>query len=82
MSSRITHNHNGKEHLMGLSLDGPEIEEILSSKKRQHYNRALKEMHELVKLESLRMHWSRSCSDEDLETERRQDNEMAGDVSG
>ena len=56
-----------------LSLDGSEVEEILSSKKRHHYNRALKEMHELVKLESLRMHWSGSGSEEDPEMERQED---------
>ena len=45
-----------------------DVEELLSSKEQRHYSRALKEMHELVKLESLRMHLSRS--DVDTETEQ------------
>ena len=82
MSSRRTNNRKEKNSTRsrGLSLDGSEIEEILSSKKRHHYNRALKEMHELVKLESLRMHWSGSGSEEDLEIEKQED-EMAEEFS-
>ena len=65
-----------------ITLDSPELEEILSSKKRHHYNRALKEMHELVKLESLSMQWSGSGSDEDQETERQENEMMTEEISG
>ena len=53
---------------VGLGLldeDSTEMEELLSNKEQRHYARALKEMNELVKLESLRIHLSRS----DVETE-------------
>ena len=46
-----------------------DVEEILSNKEKRHYSRALKEMHELVKLESLRMHTSISDSESETESQ-------------
>ena len=53
---------------VGLGLlkeNSTEMDELLCNKEQRHYARALKEMNELVKLESLRIHLSRS----DVETE-------------
>ena len=48
-----------------LGENSIEVEELLCNKEQRHYARALREMNELVKLESLRIHLSRS----DVETE-------------
>ena len=61
------------ERRHGLGLLGEhsndEMEELLSTKKKRHYDRALKEMNELVKLESLRIHLSRSNGETETDNE-------------
>lgn len=54
----------GKQLQRGLGQRSTgSVEELLSSKEKKHYTKALKEMHELVKLESLRMHLSKTDPD-------------------
>ncbi|XP_065058369.1 coiled-coil domain-containing protein 138-like isoform X2 [Rhopilema esculentum] len=59
-----------------------DVEEILSNKEKRHYSRALKEMHELVKLESLRMHTSRSDSESETKSQLYDDEISDAYLSG
>lgn len=77
MASRESNGGQFKKRsgLLGLRTAGStaaEVGEMLSSKEKRHYSRALKEMHELVKLESLKLHLSRAVDDADIDNEASQ----------
>ena len=72
MSSRSTSANNNQ---LGLG-------KLLSSKEKLHYSKALNEMHEIVRLENLRMQLSRSESEDDFEDETETYNATTDDYSG